>query len=158
MATGPFLILRNRDLTLITEELLKKNTANIRCALGDNIQWTYEARYGVMLSEFAQNKSADVYDKLVPMFQFQWDDKAAKKLPKALKGELKDLARVGKNQKLLFIPQHDNTPAIAAFWWPWGHGGTYSLRLKVLENAITVDDMHEPKRGFLARLISWIRR
>lgn len=139
---------------MYTQEQIEQLTAELRSMLGDNITWKYEERYGVMLSEFAQNKSDGVFDKLAPMFHFQWDYKAAKKLPKVLKDELRDLARVGRKQKLLLIPKQDNTPAIAAFWWPWGHGGTYSLRLKVLENSIDAEDVKEKQTGFWSRLFS----
>lgn len=140
---------------MYTQDQVEQLTAELRSMLGDNIIWKYEDRYGVMLSEFAQNKSEGVFEKLASIFPFQWDNNAAKKLPSILKGELKDLARIGKKQKLLFMPQHSNSPAIAAFWWPWGHGGTYSLRLKVLENAITTDDLHEQQSGLFARFFPW---
>ncbi|OKY26589.1 hypothetical protein [Thalassotalea sp. PP2-459] len=141
---------------MYTQKQIEHLTAELRSRLGDNIIWKYEDRYGVMLSEFAQNKSDDVFERLVPIFPFQWDHKAAKKLPNVLKNELKDLARIGKKQKLLLTPKKKNSPAIVAFWWPWGHGGTYSLRLKVLEYNISVDEINEKQSGLFDRLFSWL--
>ena len=65
----------------------------------------------------------------------QWHSKTAKKLPKAIKEQLGDLAKLSKNQKILAIPAEGSAPAIVALWWPWDHGGTYSLRIKILENS-----------------------
>lgn len=143
---------------MYTQEQIEQVTAELRSRLGDNITWQYEARYDVMLSEFAQNKSDGVFEKLAPMFPFQWDEKAAKRLPKVLKDELRDLARIGKKQKLLVTPKQDGTPAIAAFWWPWGHGGTYSLRLKVLENNISVEDVNKQQVGIWYKIFPWLNK
>lgn len=143
---------------MYTQEEVEQQTAELRSKLGDNITWKYEARYDVMLSEFAQNKSDGVFESLAPLFKFQWDYRSAKKLPKVLKDELRDLARVSKNQKLLLIPKQGDTPAIVAFWWPWGHGGTYSLRLKILESNISDVDLVKEESGFLRRLFNWIKK
>lgn len=140
---------------MYTQEQIEQATEQLREALGDNITWKYEPRYAVMLSEFAQNKSDAVFEKLSPLFCYQWEYKTAKKMPKSLKQELRDLARIGKNQKLLVAKAAQEKPAIAAFWWPWGHGGTYSLRLKLLENDVVIDEATSQNKGLLSRLFSW---
>ncbi|MDO6445224.1 hypothetical protein Q4493_05485 [Colwellia sp. 1_MG-2023] len=126
-------------------------TAELRHSLGDNIPWKYEDKMAVMLSEFAQNKSDVVFEKLKVSLTDEWHSKTVKKMPKALKKQLGDLAKLSKNQKILAVPAQDSTPALVALWWPWDHGGTYSLRLKVLEQSY--DNTLEPSTG----LLSWCK-
>lgn len=104
----------------------------LRESLGDNIPWKYEEKLPAMLSEFAQNKADVVLDNLRKTLVHEWDVKTAKKMPKSLKKDLGDLSKITKQQKILAVPASDNTPTIVALWWPWGHGGTYSLRILLL--------------------------
>jgi hypothetical protein len=120
---------------LSSPEQIETLTAELRQSLGDNIPWKYEEKLAVMLSEFAQNKSDVVLENLRSVLTDEWHEKTAKRLPKSLKEQLGDLAKLSKNQKILAIPANETAPAIVALWWPWGHGGTYSLRIKVLENS-----------------------
>ncbi|MCO4799976.1 MAG: hypothetical protein KC484_12200 [Colwelliaceae bacterium] len=120
---------------MYTSKKIEELTSDLRQSLGDNIPWQYEEKMGVMLSEFAQNKSDVVLEKLRTVLTDEWHDKTAKKLPKSIKEQLGDLAKLSKNQKILAIPANDHSPTIIALWWPWGHGGTYSLRIKILEHS-----------------------
>ena len=120
---------------MYTPQQVESLTAELRNSLGDNIPWKYEEKSHVMLSEFAQNKADVVLENLRKTFVDEWHIKTAKKLPSALKSQLGDLAKISKGQKLLALPATGKSPAMIAFWWPWDHGGTYSLRIKLLEHS-----------------------
>ena len=132
---------------------IEQITKPLRQSLGDNIPWQFEAKLNVMLSEFAQNKSAVVLDNLRNTLTDEWHAKNAKKMPHSLKSQLGDLAKISKNQLILACPETKDTPAIVALWWPWGHGGTYSLRLKVLENSYCREELVQSS-GFFEKLKS----
>ena len=136
-----------------SEQQIRQLTKPLCQALGDNISWSFEPRHQVMLSEFAQNKSDLVLARLREQLPHEWCDKTWKKLPKVLKSELGDLAKLKQGQKLLALTAGDNTPAIVALWWPWGHGGTYSLRLKLLD--IEYQDTAEPDGS---AVVNWFKR
>ena len=131
-----------------TEDL----TLTLRQQLGDNITWKYEERLSVMLSEFAQNKSAVILEILQVSFPHQWDKKSVKQLPSELKAQLNDLVQLTKEQLIFTIPANGSMPAMVAFWWPWGHGGTYSLRIKLLSESYHFDPSAKVNIGFLAKL------
>jgi hypothetical protein len=138
---------------LYSSAQIESITAELRQSLGDNIPWQYEDKMAVMLSEFAQNKSDVVFEKLQAVLTDEWHSKTVKKMPKELKSQLGDLAKLSKNQKILAVPAQDSRPAIVALWWPWDHGGTYSLRLKVLEQSY--DNTLEPPSGLLSWCKNW---
>lgn len=135
-------------------EQIEQITQSLREQLGDNITWKYEQRFSVMLSEFAQNKSDTVLSLLRKQFPHEWDKKTVNRIPKSLQNQLEDLAKINKEQRLLAVPATETTPAMVAFWWPWGHGGTYSLRIKLLSNSYQYDPNEEIQRGFFTKLKS----
>lgn len=135
-----------------SQQQIESLTFNLRQALGDNITWRYEPRLNVMLSEFAQNKSAQVLADLRQNLPDEWQANTVKKLPKALKQQLGDLAKLSKHQMILAIPAKENSPALAALWWPWGHGGTYSLRLKLLTQSYECTPEHVGSSGVFAKI------
>ncbi|GAA6204911.1 hypothetical protein [Thalassotalea sp. SU-HH00458] len=136
---------------MYTPEQIAHLTAELRHSLGDNIPWQYEEKLAMMLSEFAQNKSDVVLAKLRNTLTDEWHSKTVKKMPKELKTQLGNLAKLSKNQKILALPAQESCPAIVALWWPWDHGGTFSLRLKVLEQSY--DNSIKPATG----LLSWCK-
>jgi hypothetical protein len=135
-----------------SSEQITEITQPLREQLGDNITWQFEERLSVMLSEFAQNKSAAILTILQTFFPHQWDVKSVKKLPTELKEQLAELAKLTKEQMLFTIPATDETPAMAAFLWPWGHGGTYSLRIKLLTDNYHFDQQALAQQGLLSKL------
>lgn len=137
---------------MYTPEKIEELSSDLRQSLGDNIPWKYEEKMGVMLSEFAQNKSDVVLENLRKTLTDEWHAKTVKKLPKSLKEQLGDLAKLSKNQKILAIPANDDAPSILALWWPWGHGGTYSLRIKILEHSYENIPEKEGSTGIFSRL------
>ncbi len=115
-----------------SQQQIASLTEDLRLALGDDLSWSFESRHQAMLSEFAQNKAERVLAKLRLTLVDEWQGNTWKQLPKALKTELGTLAKLSKEQRILALCGDQNTPTVVALWWPWDHGGTYSLRLKLL--------------------------
>ncbi len=131
-------------------------TQSLRQQLGDNIYWQYDERLSAMLSEFAQNKSSAILLLIQQSFPHQWDKKSIKNLPKLLKEQLGQLANVKKQQLLFTRPATDTEPTMIACWWPWEHGGTFSLRIKLLDESYQYNDSEDSQRGILAKLKSFL--
>ena len=104
----------------------------ITTPLGDELTWRWEARLSALLTEFSWEKKERILTILRQLFPQEWDRKNIKKAPKNLKDELGELALLTKEQLIFTRPASDETPAIAIIWWPWGHGATYSMRIKIL--------------------------
>ncbi len=100
--------------------------------LGEELTWRWEARLSVMLSEFARDKKDKTLVALRNAFPHEWNKKNIKKSPVELKKQLGELAKLQKEQLIFSLPANGEHPTIVAIWWPWGHGGTYSLRLLIL--------------------------
>ena len=73
------------------------------------------------------------------LFTEEWSNKNIKKSPQAIKDELGELAKLTKEQLIFTRPATVDTPALAILWWPWGHGATYSIRIKIL--SVNYDDI-----------------
>lgn len=127
-------------------------TTELRESLGSNIPWKYEEKYHVMLSEFAQNKADVVLANLRKTLPDEWQGKNAKKLPVELKEQLGSLAKLSKNQKILALSANENKPTMVAFWWPWDHGGTYSLRIMILNNSYENMANNSSSSGIFSKL------
>jgi len=100
--------------------------------LGDVFKWQWDDKRQALLVEFARDKKDLCFPVLQQYFTDEWNKKSIKKAPKALKSQLGDLIKLSKEQRLFTSPEFNNKPAVMGVWWPWGHGGTYSLRLVVL--------------------------
>lgn len=119
-----------------SQQQIEQHTQSLRNKLRDDLVWRWDERLSVLLTEFAQNKSDDVINVLRDCFAHEWHKKNISKAPRDLKQQLGDLVKLNKNQKLFTLPDNNNdNPTIVAIWWPWGHGGTYSLRLMLLNDA-----------------------
>lgn len=131
------------------EQLTYHCRAELSNELDETLKWRWDDRFSAMLSEFAQNRSDGVLASLRERFPHEWDKKSIRFMPSALKMQLGDLSRLTKEQKLFTLPAHEQTPAIVAIWWPWGHGGTYSLRIKLLDETYQyVEAANEPSSIF----------
>ncbi|WP_448550242.1 hypothetical protein [Thalassotalea fusca] len=131
------------------EQLTYHCRAELSNELDETLKWRWDDRFSAMLSEFAQNRSDGVLASLRERFPHEWDKTSIRFMPSALKMQLGDLSRLTKEQKLFTLPAHEQTPAIVAIWWPWGHGGTYSLRVKLLDETYQyVEAANEPSSIF----------
>jgi hypothetical protein len=122
-------------------------TKTLRYQLGEDLTWQYEARFSSMLSEFSRNKSSNILLLLQGNFVHQWDKTSIKKLPLPLKDELHPLAEMRKKQLLFTLPATEKVPTVIACWWPWEHGGTYSLRVKLLKESYNFGQKPATKSG-----------
>lgn len=131
-----------------TEEL----TRQITPLLGDQLNWRWEDRFSVMLSEFSRDKKEKTLVALRQEFQHEWDRKTIKKAPPQIREHLGELIKLSKDQLILARPATDSTPAIIALWWPWGHGSTFSLRLALLDTPYEYSETAANESGFFNRL------
>lgn len=116
--------------------------------LGDQHSWQWEAQRGVILSEFARDKIEPTLATLRASYEHEWDKKNIKKAPKELKEQLGELAVLYKEQKLFTREATEDTPASVAIWWPWGHGGTVSLRVKPLGESYPTPELNSGQGVF----------
>ena len=116
-----------------SQEKIEEFTHPVICLLGDQLSWRWEDKFSVMLSEFSRNKKDKTLAALRLQFQHEWNKKTIKKAPTEIKDHLGPLIKLNKDQLILACPATDSTPAMIVLWWPWGHGGTYSLRLTLLD-------------------------
>lgn len=120
--------------------------------LGDELTWRWEATNAALLTEFSWEKKDRILALLRELFSEEWNKKSIKKAPKPLKDELGEFTSMSKQQLIFTRPASDDSPALAVIWWPWGHGATYSMRLKVLNINYTSDDINQAQVSLLAKL------
>lgn len=130
------------------EELTHHLRTEISTPLDNDLVWRWDERHQAMLAEFAQNRSENVLTSLRSLFPHEWNCKTRKFLPKEIKTFLGSKSKLTKEQLILAVPSQDDTPTIIALWWPWGHGGTYSLRIVVHSEKFTITSK-EPKPASL---------
>jgi hypothetical protein len=119
-------------------EQIEQHTHHLRAEISDpldkSLVWRFDDRFNAMLSEFAQNRAEDVLASLRNIFQHEWHAKINKFIPAEIRNQLGPLSKLNKEQLMLAKPATGSEPAIVALWWPWGHGGTYSLRIFTLNS------------------------
>lgn len=117
---------------------IEQHTHHLRAEISDpldkSLVWRFDDRFNAMLSEFAQNRADDVLSSLRNIFPHEWHAKVNKFIPSEIRNQLGVLGKLNKEQLMLAKPATESEPAIVALWWPWGHGGTYSLRIFTLNN------------------------
>jgi hypothetical protein len=135
-----------------SQEKIKEFTHPIIPLLGDQLTWRWEDRFSAMLSEFSRDKKDKTLVAVRQQFEHEWSKKTVKKAPQEIKEHLGPLIKLNKDQLVLARPATDSTPAIIALWWPWGHGGTYSLRLAVLDSPYEYSEPSANEGTLLSRL------
>ena len=119
-------------------------------AFGEPFIWRWDEKHQALLTEFSRDKKELCLPKLQQFFPHEWNKKNIKQAPKELKLPLKNLAKLTKEQLLFSKPSNGECPAIMALWWPWGHGGTYSVRLVLLKDNYTLNTPQ--KKGWWASI------
>lgn len=129
----------------------------ITAPLGDELNWRWEEPMSALLAEFSWEKKERVLAQLRKLFSDEWNNKNIKKAPKALKEELGELARLNKKQLIFTRPATAETPALAMIWWPWGHGATYSMRIKVLNINYSAEDIKQAQTSLLSKIFNFAK-
>lgn len=106
--------------------------STITTPLGDELNWRWEDKLSALLTEFSWEKKERVLTILRQLFSEEWNKKNIKKAPQAVRDELGELALLSNEQLIFTRSATKETPALALIWWPWGHGATYSMRIKIL--------------------------
>ena len=117
---------------MLTSQQQNAIFSTITTPLGDELNWRWEEELSALLTEFSWEKKERILATLRQLFSEEWHKKNIKKAPKALQDELGELAQISKQQLIFTRPANEETPALALIWWPWSHGGTYSMRIKIL--------------------------
>ncbi len=125
--------------------------------LGDELKWRWEDKMSALLAEFSWEKKERILVQLRELFSEEWNKKSIKKAPKALKEELGQLAQLNKEQLVFTRPATEELPALAMIWWPWGHGATYSMRIKVLNINYSAEDIAHAKASFISKLTKYFK-
>ena len=108
--------------------------STVTTPLGDELTWRWEDKHSALLSEFSWEKKERILTILRQLFSEEWHKKNIKKAHQALKDVLSKLINPNKNQLIFTQPAFQETSALAVIWWPWGHGSTYSIRIKILNS------------------------
>ena len=135
-----------------SQEKIEEFTHQIIPLLGEQLTWRWEDRFSVMLSELSRDKQEKTLLALRQQFQHEWNKKTVKKAPQEIKDHLGALIKLNKGQLILARPATDSAPAVIALWWPWGHGGTYSLRLAILDTPYQYQESSANGDSFFNRL------
>ena len=124
-----------------SQQQVEMVTLDIVNKLGDVFKWRWEEQRHALLTEFARDKKDIGLQVLRASFTDEWDKKTIKKAPKSLKQQLGTLTKLNKKQLLFTRPASQDQPALLAIWWPWEHGGTFSLRLVILSESYDLPDI-----------------
>lgn len=143
---------------MLTSQIdIENQTAHLIKLFGDAYPWRWEADKKVNLSEFASNKKEKIFELLTQNFQHQWNVKSIRNLPDVIRHELGDFANIKGEQIVFTSSATHEQPTIVAIWWPWGHGGTISLRLSVIEETYHSEEIKLAEKGiigFFKRILS----
>jgi hypothetical protein len=132
--------LKKDDIEKVTQDLVD--------AFGDDYPWRWDEQKNLMLSEFASNKKDKIFAQLVELFDHKWDKKNIRYAPAALKIQLGKLTTLKDKQVIFTSPATEDKPMLVAIWWPWGHGGTVSLRLTALIDTYCAGEIKTNKDSF----------
>ena len=126
---------------------------SITTPLGDELTWRWEEKKSVLLTEFSWEKKERILTILRGLFSEEWHKKNIKKSPASLQLELREFTKLSKAQLIFTKPATAQLPAIAVIWWPWGHGGTYSMRIKILNSNYDEVSLEMGRANLLSRII-----
>lgn len=122
--------------------------------LGDELKWRWDENKSALLSDFSWEKQERIFANLTQHFSEQWTYKNAKCIPDEIKDELGELVNLSKKQLIFTRPATETTPAIAAIWWPWGHGATYSIRLRILTSDYDSNNLVTEQPHLFSKLLT----
>lgn len=125
----------------VTQENLELIFKQLIQELGDVFTWQWDEGRQALLTEFSRDKKELALPKIQQKFVDEWDKKSIKTVPNSLKKQLGTLTQLNNEQRLFTCSAIDGQPAVMAIWWPWSHGGTYSLRLTVLADSYDIAEI-----------------
>lgn len=127
---------------------------SITTPLGDELTWRWEEKKSALLTEFSWEKKERILTILRGLFSEEWHKKNIKQSPASLKLELSEFTNLSKEQLIFTKPATAQLPAIAVIWWPWGHGATYSMRIKILNSNYDEASLKIGQASLFARIIN----
>jgi hypothetical protein len=92
------------------------------------LAWKWDNRFEAVLTEFNTEKKAPIRDLLDRHLNYIWDRSMIDKAPEAVRKITGKLGGLMTGQ-LLFTSDPEQDAVIFCAWWPWGDGGTVSIRI-----------------------------
>lgn len=120
-----------------TEIIDNDNVTHFINLLPKELTWQWDDKHNAMLCQFARDKKNEVLSVLYQEFEHVWDKHSVKRAPEQIKNQLGNLTSLTKEQLIFSSSSSHSTPSISAIWWPWDHGGTFSLRLILMKEGYT---------------------
>ncbi len=116
------------------------NTINQPRVTAD-LEWQWDEKNQILLTHFARNFAEPIQQVVKEQLPEHWQSNNIKKAPSSLYKQLKSYGKLTKDQCIFTRVQTDESPALIAVWWPWGHGSTFSLRIGILDEDYEVNDI-----------------
>ena len=102
------------------------------CEIVDNLprflKWEWDEQTNGALAIMEIDASSRVLAALEARFTHQWTHKTLRKAPPAIKAAIKAFGGLRAKQQAFATVLADDL-VLLGLWWPWGHGGTVSVRL-----------------------------
>lgn len=131
--------------------------SKITALLSDELNWRWEDKQATLLTEFSWEKNERILTILRRLFSEEWHKNNIKKAPKSLKDELGVFANLSKKQLIFTRPATEEMPALAVIWWPWGHGSTYSMRIKILNSNYDDAELKQGQASLIKKVLQRIK-
>lgn len=107
------------DPIIVFEELAK--------ALPDTLEYEWDDRFGGVLAAFATVSRDQIFAIVGAQLDQHWNNNTIASAPNNIKTALKEFGGLAKGQQLFACGLTENV-VLLGLWWPWGHGGTISIR------------------------------
>lgn len=113
---------------MVSDDTLTQQSERLRKSLGATFEWSWDDRFGGLISQFDVNNQEAVLNALNAHFTDCWDQitiQSASETERSSAGVFCEL----RDGQLLFITPAGTHEDIMAAYWPWGDGKTVSLRI-----------------------------
>lgn len=108
-------------------EKLKGICQHITGSLPEGTVWEMDGRFNTAATSLEKSTAEGIREKTLSNFDGEYDASSLKKAPKEIKGLIKKLSGLQKDQRLFLATEGENHLFCA--WWPWGDGKRVSLRI-----------------------------
>jgi uncharacterized membrane protein len=117
---------------------------------GDLLEWTWDERYSIVLSEFGKDKEDQVHEILEKHFKCLWSTKNITSAPAPILRLVKSMGGMQDGQ-ILFTTHVVRGEFVFCALWPWGNNKSISIRLSPVQDNAT----QEQTRVRIEKLRSW---
>ncbi len=108
------------------------NSGLALCEIVDNLprflKWERDEQTNGAMAIMEIDASDRVLAALEAQFSHQWTHKTLRKAPPSIRAAMKEFGGLRAKQQA-FATMLAEDIVLLGLWWPWGHGGTVSIRL-----------------------------